>query len=336
MSIERIQAVLQAQPARSRMDEARALGAQKGDTLRLAFERAAGDDVLVADERGFALRLAGLARHVRDFVPGDVLLLRVLATAPRLELEFLGTSGGVRTSALSPAALAPAELAAMRLDQTVANRISALLPEAGTLASTWFLRVRDAGRPPGGGHAPLLLPSPPGAVHESPAAPVQGAIERWAVPVFAWGSLPARLRFVRVADEDEEPDAGRRAVHSLALRIELVLPVIGALVVQVQTREGLVRLALLAEREDVLPLLNELRPAVADTLAAAGMTLAGTTVAQAPLPAAPRALTAAQAQQLASVAAALAMGPFRALAEVVVVLLDAALAADLSPASRRC
>lgn len=335
MSIERIQAVLQAQPARSRVDEARALGAQKGDTLRLAFERAAGEDILVADDRGFALRLAGLARHVRDFVPGDVLLLRVLATAPRLELEFLGTSGGVRTSALSPAALTP-ELAAMRLDQTVANRISALLPEAGALASTWFLRVRDAGRPPGGGHAPLLLPSPQGAVHESPAAPVQGAIERWAVPVFAWGSLPARLRFVRVSEEDEEPVTGRRGPSGLALRIELLLPLIGALVVQVQTREGVVRLALLAEREDVLPLLHELRPVFADALAAAGMTLAGSSVAQAPLPAAPRALTTAQAQQLAAVAAALAMGPFRALAEVVVVLLDAALAADLSPANRRC
>ncbi|WP_332672540.1 flagellar hook-length control protein FliK [Aromatoleum sp.] len=327
MSIDRIPAVVQTPHARSRADEGRGPLTEKGDTLRLAFERAAGDDVLAVDERGFALRLAGLVRHARDFVPGDVLLLRVLATAPRLELEFLGTSTTARDATrVGGAAFAPAELAAMRLDQTVVQRISWLLPDAAALATTWYLKLRDAGRT-GGVPAPLLLPAPAEAVHESPAAAGQGGVERWTVPVFAWGGLPALLRFVPVAD-DEDPQAHRRP-RAVALRIELALPRLGAMSVQAVVAAGAVRLVLTAEGDAALAALNDALPAIADALDAAGMALADATIVQASVPPGrAKKLSDAQVLQLASIAGALTPGPFRAVAEVVVVLLSAALAGE--------
>lgn len=340
MSIDRIPAVVPAPHTRSRADDGHGLSADKGDTLRLAFAGAAGDDVLVADDRGFALRLAGLARHVRDFVPGDVLLLRVLATAPRLELEFLGTSTTPRGGAPAGAgALTSAELAAMRPDQTVAQRISRLLPDAAALAMGWYLRVRGGSggtRGAPGPALPLLLPAPPGVAPE--AAALQAAFERWAVPVFAWGGLPVQLRFVPVSDEDDPHPPRRRA--AVALRGELALPGLGPVAVQVVFAEGgqgvrAVHLALVAEREAALDVLRGALPAIHDALAAAGMSLAASSVTRAPVALArPAALTEPQARQLAQLAAAMSPGPFRALAEVVVALLAVALESGPGPACR--
>lgn len=329
MSIDRIPPAVQTTPTRARADDGRSPLAEKGHTLRLGFERAVGDDVLVSDERGFALRLAGLARHVRDFVPGDVLLLRVLATAPRLELEFLGTSTAPRTALVGGATFAPAEIAAMRLDQTVAQRISWLLPDAAALATTWYLKLRNAGRA-GGGAAPLLLPAPAGAVHDPATVAVQGTFERWPVPVFAWGGLPAQLRFVPLLDV-EDREAGSVA-PAIALRIELALPGWGPVSIQVIVSAGAVRLVLGAPGDAALGALRDAVPAIEDALGGAGMSLADASVVQA-RPAVGRAkeLSDAQAQQLASIAGALTPGPFRAVAEVVVVLLSLALAAEPGP-----
>ncbi|MDT3671881.1 MAG: flagellar hook-length control protein FliK [Aromatoleum sp.] len=327
MCIDRIPAVPQTPHARPRADDGRGPPTEKGDMLRLAFERAAGDDVLVADGRGFALRLAGLARQAREFVPGDVLLLRVLATAPRLELEFLGTSTTPRNAANVGAALAGFELAAMRLDQTVVPRISWLLPDTGALATTWYLKVRDAGRS-AGATTPML--PPPSAAPDAPATALQLAFERWAVPVFAWGGLPAQLRFVPIGVD--EGSAPRRAARAIALRIELALPGLGAVSVQAVVAGGTVRLALTAERTAALTTLHDALPAITDALAAAGLLLADASVAQETTPVVrAKQLTAAQALHLASIAAALTPGPFRAVAEVVVVLLSAALAAAPGP-----
>lgn len=331
MSIDRISPAVQTIPTRPRADDGRAPLTEKGQTLRLGFERAVGDDVLVSDERGLALRLAGLARHVRDFVPGEVLLLRVLATAPRLELEFLGTSAAPKTALVGGATFAPAEIAAMRLDQTVAQRISWLLPDAAALATAWYLKLRNAGRP-GGEAARLLLPAPAGAAHAPSAPALQGTFERWIVPVFAWGGLPAQLRLLPFGEVEDREEGS--VTPAIALRIELALPGLGSVSIQVVVRAGAVRLVLGAADGATLGALRDAVPAIEDALGAAGIPLADASVVHArPRVGLAKELSDAQAQQLASIAATLTPGPFRAVAEVVVVLLSLALAAErgLSP-----
>lgn len=330
MSIERIAAVVHAPAARPR-DDGGGPRTSIGETLRLAFVGPAGaDDLLVSDGKGFSLRLLGLAQRAPDLTPGDVLLLRVLATAPRLELEFLGTAG-VRGAGQAAASGAPAQLtdqAAMRLDQTAMQRISLLLPEAATLALAWYMRVRERGAPlaaamPQGALA--LLAAPAGA---QPGVPHSPGAERLAFPVFAWGGLPALLWLVPA--EEEPGRRGRRRRALLALRIELALPVLGPVAVQVVSEGADVTLALVVEREGSVQAVREAIPAIAAALAKAGMRLAKCSITRgrvgAPAPEA--------REPTPEEAAAITPGPFRAVAEVIVVLLANALAAEFSRASR--
>lgn len=329
MSIDRIAAVVHAPATRPR-DDGGGPRTSVGDTLRLGFVGpAGGDDLLVSDGKGFSLRLLGLAQRAPDLTPGDVLLLRVLANAPRLELEFLGTAGtrGAGQAASSGVATPLTDQAAMRLDQTAMQRISLLLPEAATLALAWYMRVRERGVALAAAlpqSAPGLLAAPLGAQSVPPVAP--GA-ERLAFPVFAWGGLPALLWLVP-ADEDPKRRGRRRTV--LALRIELALPVLGPVAVQVVC-EGLgVTLALVVEREDGVQAVRETLPAIAAALAKAGMRLTKCSITRGRVGAAPPEAREPTLEE----AAAITPGPFRAVAEVVVVLLGQALAVEFSRASR--
>lgn len=402
MNIDRIAAVIQAMPVRPHGGEG--VLPAVGDLLRLRLAAAQGDDLLLTDGAGFALRLQGMANAQGGLRPGDVLLLRVLSAGPRLELAYVGTAGqgaapaGAAAPGTEPALRPLTEQAAMRPDQSALRRIALQLPEAAALGEAWYLRALGGGRgpvwplppatggsatgapvlqppppapaaatPPGGRSAVALPTGEPAAPPASPASPftadtVPGAaggatraegvgppspaaaheaavlpsagdaagraapvVDRLAMPVFAWGGLPAELVLIATA-EDAPPPARRRQV--LVLRLALKLPLYGRIALQVRWSSAGVQLQLLAARGEVVPALREAVPALAAALAAAGMPLRRCTVHGGLLAEADSGATLPAPHELAARARAMSPGPFRAAAEVVVVLLANALAVE--------
>ena len=121
MAIEKITASVATQSVQSVQHDTsqpRHLPAQ-GDTVQLKLDKTEGDDLLVTADDGLPLRLAGLARLAGELAPGDLLLMRILSTAPRLTLSLIDTLGRNRmanSTAGGETGFAP-EASSMRTDQ---------------------------------------------------------------------------------------------------------------------------------------------------------------------------------------------------------------------------
>ncbi|NMG34587.1 hypothetical protein GRF61_09045 [Azoarcus sp. TTM-91] len=325
MSVGRVAAVVHTQAIHPHGgNEARSLP-NAGDTLRLTFSEALGDDLLARTEDGLSLRLGGLGRLSRDLAPGDVLMLKVLSTAPRLELELFGNLGARGGAAAPPAA--NAEPAAMRLDQAALRQISWHVPDPATLAQGWRHLVLGVGmdeplaRAQLAGMQAMFAPAAGLADTAPNVAPAQ--VERWIFPVFAWGGVPAMLRVLPVEEEEGTPP--RRRLRTYALRLELVLPGLGHVVIQVQGGGGGVQLSLGVERREGMPTVRDALPAIATAMASADLRLLKVALMHGQPPITVPALAGLSP---GTAAAALAPGLFRAAAEVAVVLLGCAMAKD--------
>jgi len=326
MSVGRVAAVVHTQAIHPHGgSEARALP-NAGDTLRLTFSEAAGDDLLARTEDGQSLRLGGLGRLSRDLAPGDVLMLKVLSTAPRLELELFGNLGARSSVPATP--VASAEPAAMRLDQAALRQISWHVPDPAALAQGWRHLVlgvamdEPLARAQLAGMQAMFSPAAAGLADTAINVP-PAQVERWIFPVFAWGGVPAMLRVLPVEEEEGTPP--RRRLRTYALRLELVLPGLGHVVIQVQGGGGGVQLSLGVERREGMPLVRDALPAIATAMAGADLRLLKVALMHGQPP-----ITVPSLAGLSpgTAAAALAPGLFRAAAEVAVVLLGCAMAKD--------
>lgn len=332
MAVDRIATITRGLPANARGSGVRPGLPAAGETLRLAYAETHGDDLLVATGDGRTLRLTGLAVLGQELAEGDVLLARVLSNAPTLELELLG--GVTPQSAPAGFSHVAAEQASMRLDQAALRQISWAPPDAAALASSWRALVHGQWRGESlqasaalpGAYQPRL----PGPMRDAdPAAGPGAAAERWTFPVYAWGGLQMMLRLV-AADPDDER-APRRQPRKLALRLELKLPGLGRVALQVQWVAGGIQLSLAAEEAAALEVLRDLLPEMAAALARGGLRLLrasldlglsrldAVAVPEAWLPQGP--------------AAAVPPGLFRAAAEVAVLLAGSS-QATISRASR--
>lgn len=312
---------------------------QVGEQLRLQVALAADGALLGRTERGQTFVLpAGLAQ------PGELLLVRVLASLPQLQLQIVERRGaeGAPQPAAAPDA-APQDTGALRADPT------------------WLMRRLPGARPlPGAASAPTpLAPSAPdmlaaqwrgrvlAEVLRAPmprAGAAAGAVPeaaQEAIRVQGWNGQPIQLRLLHPQQaswpppgaEDEapqrapkEPEREGHEPHEEpdepgeGLRLGLILSLNGAWVqVVLQWQAGGVLLHLSAESPATLQQLRSLLPRVSAALAAVPLPLRHCQLSSRP-PAMPPLPNAQQAPRLAH---ASSNALFRAAAEIAGVLQQA-------------
>jgi hypothetical protein len=261
MGLDGIPATLQALPAVRGVAPRLQKSAEADGILRLSPEQTQGDDLLVDTEDGRRLRLSGAGSYGQELSDGDVLLVRVRSAAPELELEWLGSiarSGGAgRAPGGDPGS--GTETAAMRLDQTALRRIVWQDPAPETLANAWRALVLGRWKslvPPGaasGGAAPPAL-------FADPASRLTA--------VYGWRGLQLMLSLV----PDEPQGASSALPRSLSLRLELKLPTLGHILIEL-TWAGGIALAIAVEDDEALAALQASLPAIAARLVRAQLRL---------------------------------------------------------------
>lgn len=220
-----------------------------GQLLRLIVDTADTDGVAVRLGNGQLLRLAGLDGALQ---PGDVLLLRVLTIAPRLELALL------KTAAIGAPPLPGAEPPAMRLDQaSLQQQVATSIQDAATLALSWramalaqleqqLLLRAQANRQ----HVPgSLFGSDVGATLLREAWLMQPGVEMasWIFSAYVWAGRRVLLSLLASEEEATQPAFERR--DCIVLRLQLMLPGAGMAKLQLRLVAGGIWLDLAAERE---------------------------------------------------------------------------------------
>lgn len=288
-------------------------GEAAGDqTVRLVYAETIGDDLLVDTEDGRKLRLNGAAGFAENLSEGDVLLLRVRASAPTLELEWLGAiashNQGAAAAELFPGHLGlPSEMAAMRLDQAALRRMVWNDPEPAVLANAWRALMLGASRPGAEGRAMETL-----ADGKAGAGPVARPDDGWGTAVFAWRGLPLYLRFVW---ERRQAQAEQRKSPGLALLVALRHPEFGGMLLELQWGSGGITLNCAAEDGPTVTLLGNARTLFAGVLGSAGLRLERYAVHQGLASLRPASLPGARVLRQAGPQASPAL--FRGVAEIV-------------------
>ncbi len=261
MAIERVGALLpvSALPRQGTPERRPGPPASVGERLALRFDGSDNDGVWLRHEQGERWPMRGGADWARHLSVGDRVWVRVLATTPQLELEWLAPPRAAR-----PDGTADVDLPAMRMDQAGLRGHHWHLPPPQELAAAWRVMLRA--------HGLLHLPlSPVGeAAERLPAMPVHGGVASpvrgssgddwyWDFPVYAWGGLSITLRVRAVGADTRAPGDEERddPTDGAWLEIELMLPGLGALKLQLRAGPGGVALALLPRQVRALPLLRE-------------------------------------------------------------------------------
>lgn len=243
-----------------------------GEHIALRYEGRDEHGVTMRRDRGASLRMPPPGAWAQGLSVGDMVWMRVLATEPSLELEFVAPR-----PAASGTAASPDELPAMRLDQAALRAYQWKLPSPTELAAAWRViltsRHMDLGLQ---GLAllerqPLALPGPhtvPGA----PAPPERGESGHWSFHLYAWGGMSVTLR-VAAAPLWERRKPQPREEGPQGIEVALALPQAGPITVQLLRVGGGLAMALMPRDPQVLPLLRELMPEVATALGRMGVPL---------------------------------------------------------------
>lgn len=243
-----------------------------GEHIALRYEGRDEHGVTMRRERGASLRMPPPGAWAQGLAVGDMVWMRVLATEPSLELEFVAPR-----PASSGTAASPDELPAMRLDQAALRAYQWKLPSPTELAAAWRViltsRHMDLGLQ---GLAlverqPLALPGPH-AVPGAPAPPERGEPGHWSFHLYAWGGMSVTLRVAAAplwARRKPQP----REEGPQGIEVALALPQAGPITVQLLRVGGGLAMALMPRDPQVLPLLRELMPEVATALGRMGVPL---------------------------------------------------------------
>lgn len=272
MIVERVAAIVQPRVTQQRSggDRRPPPTPTKGDTLLLTLADAAGDDLLVTMANGTELRLVGLNRVSAGLRPGDTLLMQVLATEPQLELALREAPTSSTSSSASPLT----QHKAMQLDQAVLRQIAWQLPDPAALANSWRALAQEHWtRPPGysGADANGARAGTAALYRDPMLMPTPGAQERWLLPVYAWAGMQLMLRLVVAIDRARRKPA-RRGLP-LALQLGLAPPVLGSVVLHVQSSGDDVELLVASEHRSSLLAIQQALPGIASALSRAGLRL---------------------------------------------------------------
>lgn len=278
MKLERISALVQARPLQGHADPRRPA---PGESLLLTYGETTGEDQIATLSNGMTLRLAGFGRWQRELRPGDTLRVRVLSSDPVLELEV--ESGPIRNGARGELAgeegpSAMSRHGAMRLDQAALRQMAWQAPDPAALARSWHdlaldrWGTRAAMRHYGGElHTPTTMLGPP--PFREPATMSQATmLDRWLVPVYAWGGVQMMLGLIY--REPRERKGKARRPRGPLLRLELTPPALGFVVLHVHWLIGGIELTISIEQPHAVKLVRDALPRMAQRLSEAGIALA--------------------------------------------------------------
>ena len=294
--------------------------------------------------QGVPVAVGGLVNGGQGLSRGDVLLVQVQSTTPRLELGLFDVIArpAAGRSALFDTLSAPAQEplpAAMRSDQLALRQLTWRLPEPLALATQWRLLVLNTlaqtapkAHPAAAVTTAFTEPPLQAAMREAAPSPLLPIPDRWLYPAYAWGGLHAMLRVLE-ADSDPPPPPRRRQGRSLALRLEVDIPGLGRIAVLVQLADDGVQLLIFVEEPDALPRVRDVLPVLSSALELADLQLVRCRLVQGQ-PAPARAPVLMNESTPVPAAAWLSPPLFRAAAEVIVVF-SAALAPHGADASFR-
>ncbi|HEY0585839.1 MAG TPA: hypothetical protein VGD52_06905 [Pseudoduganella sp.] len=155
-------------------------------------------------------------------------------------------------------------------------------PDTNLLAASWQVMVRTYSEQRAalqqhneGRHVPSSLfmadPPPPVLRDGRPYPGLVSELDAWRFAVYAWGAEKLTLRVVaRDQGQEEGPDQRRRRPR-VALRLELNLPDIGKVVVQMEPSELGVVLEIGAASNEAMQQMRELLPRIATIIGQCGL-----------------------------------------------------------------
>lgn len=155
-------------------------------------------------------------------------------------------------------------------------------PDTAMLAASWQVMVRTYGEQRAalmqhneGRHVPasLFMADPPPAVLRDgrPYPSLVSQLDAWRFAVYAWGAEKLTLRVVaRDPGQEEGPDQRRRRPR-VALRLEMNLPDVGKVVVQIEPAEPGVVLEIAASTNEGMQQMRALLPRIAAIIARCGL-----------------------------------------------------------------
>jgi hypothetical protein len=213
--------------------------------------------------------------------PGLPAAVGAIVDAPDTILPHTGLN--TLANVLHAQAANMADPAALRPDQLQMSRqLVWQQPDANTMAQSWAVMVRTYGEQ----RAALMdqangrkLPSgifmtdqAKNAVRDGRATPVMiSEMESWRFAVYAWGAEKLVLRVV--SRDPGLPDEPRRKRARIAIRLELTLPDIGKVLVQMEPAGDGVVLEIGASQNAAMEYMREMLPQLATIISRNGLTL---------------------------------------------------------------
>jgi hypothetical protein len=194
---------------------------------------------------------------------------------------------GLEALAAALAAEVPngADPAAMRPNQVFLSRqLVWQPPDAAMMAASWQVMVRTYGEQraawleqASGRNVPsslFMADHTPSALRDGrPGLPLVTEMEPWRFAVYAWGAERLVLKVV-VRDDEEQEHNNRRRRTRVALRLELMLPGVGRVVIQMEPAAGNgVVLEVGAAQTSAMQHMREMLPKLAATVARSGLTI---------------------------------------------------------------
>ena len=177
-----------------------------------------------------------------------------------------------------------ADPAAMRPNQVFLSRqLVWQPPDTAMMAASWQVMVRTYGEQraawleqASGQHVPsslFMADHTPAAMQGRPGLPLVTEMEPWRFAVYAWGA--ERLVLKVIVKDDDEPERGNRRKRSrVALRLELMLPGVGRVVIQIEPASGNgVVLEVGAAQTSAMQHMREMLPQLASTVSRSGLTI---------------------------------------------------------------
>jgi hypothetical protein len=177
-----------------------------------------------------------------------------------------------------------ADPAAMRPNQVFLSRqLVWQPPDTSAMAASWQVMIRTYGEQRAawleqatGQHLPASLfmtDHTPSSLRDGrPGMPLVTEMEPWRFAVFAWGA--ERLVLKVVVKDDEEYDRNRRRRARVALRLELMLPGVGRVVIQMEPASGNgVVMEIGAAQTAAMQHMRDILPQLAAVVNRAGLTI---------------------------------------------------------------
>jgi hypothetical protein len=196
-------------------------------------------------------------------------------------------------------------------------------PDTNTLAASWQVMVRTYGEQRAalmqqheGRHVPsgLFMTDPPPQM-QRPYHGLVSELDAWRFAVYAWGAEKLTLRVIaRDPGQEEGPDQRHRRPR-VALRLEMNLPGVGKVALQMEPAEGGIVLEIAAQSNDGMQHMRQLLPHLASIIAGCGLQIVRARLMRELSP-----LTSFENNPTQSQVALLTAPIFKAMAEVAVFL----------------